>query len=112
MKEKPIGTLHGLAMADALDVVGGRCTKLTRPSVVGSEPIVRYPDQPASSPWRCDPVPNEQPLGCSVEDQPPTGKLFEQERSRHAPSSEAGDAGAPPSSQPPSSGGGAFKRRI
>jgi hypothetical protein len=38
MMKKPLGTLHSIAMADALDTAGVRWAKLPKPSVVGSDP--------------------------------------------------------------------------
>jgi hypothetical protein len=107
------GTYHGIATADADQDRGGRYAGLTRPSVIGASPIT-YPQMPEGNPWRCDPVPPEMPLGYDINDQEPTGEIFEQQRSM-SPSTRARDGDtAPPSSQPPSAGGGAstFKQRL
>lgn len=57
----------------------GRFT--AKPSTVGSEPAVRYPRLPSSSPWHSDPVPPEEPLGFDISAQEPVGTLAEIERS-------------------------------
>jgi hypothetical protein len=58
-------TYHQRAQVElGLDDAAGRFGK---PSVLtGSEPTVRYPRPPASSPWASDPVPPEEPLGLDV----------------------------------------------
>jgi hypothetical protein len=56
-------------------------------SVNGAEPAVHVPWQPANSPWAGDPVPPEEPLGFSVEDQLPTGTAAEIEASELAAAS-------------------------
>ena len=62
-------------VAEELDAKAGRFAK---PSVVsGSEPAVRYPRLPSSSPWASDPVPVEPPLGIDVNALEPTGELHE-----------------------------------
>jgi hypothetical protein len=53
----------------------GRFT--AKPSTVGSEPAVRYPRLPSSSPWSSDPVGLEPALGYSVHDMLPTGEVAE-----------------------------------
>jgi hypothetical protein len=50
------------AIADP-DEAGGRYAKLNPSKVTGSTPTV--PQQPAKSPWACDPVPLEPPVGFS-----------------------------------------------
>ena len=51
---------HGLAQADEINQ--GRFAAVGVPHVVGSTPIPKYPELPASSPFHHDPVPNEPPL--------------------------------------------------
>jgi hypothetical protein len=46
---------------------GGRFAIEGRPYKVGSEPFVKYPQLPASSPWHSDPVPDEKALGHSID---------------------------------------------
>jgi hypothetical protein len=41
--------------------------------------LARYPKLPATSPWSCDPVPPEEPLGYSVEETPIVGEPHEQQ---------------------------------
>lgn len=73
-------TYHQRAQVElGLDDAAGRFGK---PSVVtGSEPAVRYPRLPASSPWASDPVPNEEPLGVDVNALEPVGTAAEIEAS-------------------------------
>ena len=117
-EERRMKTLMGQAQASLDDLAGGRFAHLNKAVITGSTPFTPYPKMPEGNPWRCDPVPNEEPLGWSVEDQPPTGEFHELERSRAASSSSLldgtdGDAETPPSIRPPTSGGGArFMRRI
>jgi hypothetical protein len=60
---------------------GGRYAATEKPAtVVGASPVV-YPAQPPNSPWRCDPVPPEMPLGYSVEDHEVVGEKHEIEAS-------------------------------
>jgi hypothetical protein len=53
---------------------GGRFAKPSQ----SPDPSQLYPRLPPSSPWHSDPVPNELPLGFSVEDVPVCGELHEQ----------------------------------
>jgi hypothetical protein len=56
---------------------GGRFSAVgSSPKVVGTSSI-SYPQQPEGSPWRCDPVPPEMPLGYSVNEQEPVGDIHE-----------------------------------
>jgi hypothetical protein len=64
--------LHHAAAA-ANDESGGRFGKANPTIVVGATPTPAYPQLPASSPWAHDPVPNEEPLGYSVNDLEPAG---------------------------------------
>jgi hypothetical protein len=43
---------------------GGRFAHLSKPTIVKGGPD--YPQQPAGSPWRRDPVPDEPPLNVDV----------------------------------------------
>ena len=62
-------TLHAMANLDtSLD---GRFGKADR--VSGDAPTVDYPRLPASSPWACDPIGLEPPLGIEVDALEPTG---------------------------------------
>jgi hypothetical protein len=67
-EQERAATMHGLAIASADDEAGGRFARVNPTMVVGATPIPRYPQLPASSPWAHDPVPNEEPLGYSVND--------------------------------------------
>jgi hypothetical protein len=73
--DRAINTLR--AMSSVLDPpAGGRFAKPSPPV----DPAKLYAPLPASSPWHSDPVPNEEPLGFSVEDMPVMGEPFEVER--------------------------------
>jgi hypothetical protein len=65
------------ALTDPDLELGGRFKKLTPSTVTGSSSMSAVPQQPANSPWKCDPVPAEMPLGYSVNDQEPVGELHE-----------------------------------
>jgi hypothetical protein len=54
--------------------LGGRFAHLARgqQQVVGSAPSP-YPKMPANSPWSCDPVPREEPLGVDINALEPIG---------------------------------------
>src|SRR5262249_13627556 len=58
------------------DELGGRYAKVRSTTVVGSSPS-SYPAQPPTSPWHRDPVPDEPPLGYSVDAVEPVGEMFE-----------------------------------
>jgi hypothetical protein len=84
---------------------GGRFSAPDQPPryTVGSEAVPRYPAGPN---WSADPVGPEPSLGFSVENVPPTGEMFEIEKSVLAES--PGDEGMIQSSSPisgPPSGG-------
>ena len=55
------------------DESGGRFSRQQPFEVVGKSPSPVMPQLPATSPWSGDPVPDEEPLGFSVEDMVPTG---------------------------------------
>jgi hypothetical protein len=97
------GTYHGVASADIQDERGGRYSGMTRPSVIGSSPVI-YPPQPSTSPWHKDFGGLEPPLGFSVEDQPVTGEIWEQERSRQSNPHETILKDAPEQGGTPNSG--------
>lgn len=76
-EERRMRTYHGQATAGIEDDRGGRyAASGSSPTVTGSSPI-RYPAQPAHSPWHHDPIGTEPPLGYSVEAQEPVGEVFE-----------------------------------
>jgi hypothetical protein len=54
-----------------LDDEGGRFSVINSATIVGREPFPKYPEQPSTSPWHHDPVPDELPLGFSVNDMVP-----------------------------------------
>jgi len=61
-----------------IDDAGGRFVAVNAATIVGSEPAVKYPQLPSASPWSgADPVPDEPPLGYSIdavpEHEPSTG---------------------------------------
>ena len=72
-------TYHGVAASSVDDERGGRYANAgNSTTVVGASPI-SYPAQPATSPWHRDPMPDEPPLGYSVEDQEVVGEKFKVE---------------------------------
>ena len=72
---------------------GGRFAAIEKSAtVIGTSPAV-YPPQPEGSPWRCDPVPMEEPLGFSVEDHDPVGEPHELARDAADTPSTAGEFG-------------------
>jgi hypothetical protein len=56
--------------------LGGRFAATAPLNVTGASPI-SYPKLPASSPWSCDPVPPEEPLGIDVSETPVVGEYAE-----------------------------------
>ena len=46
---------------------GGRFGAISNPTINGSEPIVRYPELPASTSFHHDPVPAEPSLGVEID---------------------------------------------
>ena len=66
-------TFHQFAQSSSDETAGGRFGKQegSTPTVVGSEPIVRYPELPADSPFHHDPVPDEPPLGININEMVP-----------------------------------------
>jgi len=72
---------HSVAQGSVDDERGGRyATEGSKQTVIGSSPI-SYPTQPEHSPWRRDPVPDEGPLGFSVDAHEAVGEMFEQSAS-------------------------------
>ena len=89
-------TYHSVAASSADDERGGRyAAASSKPTVTGSSPIA-YPQQPTGSPWASDPLPNEPPLGYSVEEMEPVGEPHEIDASRRdvAGSAPSNDVGA------------------
>jgi hypothetical protein len=72
-------TYHQIAVAEA-NAVGGRFARQTSGTVIG-DTSVAYPTLPPNSPWHCDPVPPEQPLGADINFLEPTGTAAEIEAS-------------------------------
>jgi hypothetical protein len=68
VREQQGGTFFQHAVSSADDEAGGRFARVNPTMVVGSTPGPSYPQLPASSPWAHDYVPNEEPLGYSVND--------------------------------------------
>ena len=58
-QERRAKTYHGHAQGDLGDMSGGRYGALPKPIVVGVDPVVRVPQQPAGSPWAQDECPPE-----------------------------------------------------
>jgi hypothetical protein len=65
---------HARAAAD--DAAGGRFAKHTPSTVVGTSPSA-VPKMPEGNPWQQDRVPDEAPLGFSVNDMPVVGEPHE-----------------------------------
>jgi hypothetical protein len=71
-KATTLREMHAVISPEA----GGRFAKPSPPV----DPAKLYAPLPASSPWHCDPVPDEEPLGFSVEEMPVMGEPWEAER--------------------------------
>jgi hypothetical protein len=72
------GSTFAQFAASEADTPRGRFAAHERATVIGSEPIVRYPQLPASSPWAGpDPVPTEAPLNLDVNAMEPCGEPHE-----------------------------------
>jgi hypothetical protein len=80
------------------EISRGRFTTQEKSNVIGSGPVT-YPALPEESPWHCDPVPPEAPLGVDLGAAPIVGEPHEIQESLLA----LGDAGAP-SGQPDGDG--------
>lgn len=76
LEERGLRTYHGHATASADEDRGGRFAVRSPATVIGTSPV-SYPRQPEGSPWACDPVPPERPLGYSVNDLEPVGEIHE-----------------------------------
>lgn len=71
-------TYHAVAQVSIDDERGGRYGALGRTATVtGSRPIACHPQQPSTSPWRCDPCGPELPLGYAIDAIEPVGELHE-----------------------------------
>jgi hypothetical protein len=70
-----------LGQSEGLDLdLGGRFAKVTRTTVIGTDPIARYPAQPANSPWREELIGLEPPLGIDIGAVEPVGEPHERSR--------------------------------
>jgi hypothetical protein len=69
----PKTTFASFASAFTDEDRGGRFKPETQTHIIGSTPIPKYPELPASSPSHHDVVPDEPPLGFSVEEMTPVG---------------------------------------
>jgi hypothetical protein len=109
---KPMRTYFDVANAEVDENFGGRFSKLTKPTVVGSSPTPVYPQQPGSSPANQSLVAGNTEELIDATDLPiPTGEIHEQLRSQNAPSEATG--AEPTSSVAAISGDvGRFRRRI
>jgi len=110
-------TYHSRALADAELEFSGRFKATGKPTVSGSEPLVRYPLQ-ATSPWNDAGVPPEPPTGYAIDQLEPVGENHEVQASLNAPSSPlarvaTGDgASASPDHPPRVRGRTPFRRRL
>jgi hypothetical protein len=95
-EERRLSTYLDHAQSSIDDERGGRFAAVspTR-TVVGAAPI-SYPRQPEGSPWACDPVPQEPPLGYSVNDQECVGEAFERDGTPPSPAAVERGLVAPP----------------
>ena len=109
-------TYFGVASGDADLDRGGRYATINKTTVTGSSPGAWAPRQPASSPWHSDPCGIEPPLNYNIDDQPPTGEIWEQEKSMQMEGSTARgrvvDDRPSPVIPPSAAGSVPFKRRI
>jgi hypothetical protein len=108
IEERRASTYHTIAASSINDDKGGRFARTIDAAQIISNP------QPSGSPWSSSPVPDEPPLGYSVEAQDPVGEKFEVEASMRSPSTPAasgigGGLNDPPQSAPQST---RFKRRV
>jgi hypothetical protein len=71
-----LNTYQAHAAASVDEERGGRFSVRTKPTVVGQSPI-SYPKQPEGSPWACDPLPIEPPLGVDINAMEVTGEPHE-----------------------------------
>jgi hypothetical protein len=62
------GTFHQYAQSTANDEAGGRFAAVNSVSVVGAEPVVKYP---AAAAHQADPVPTEPPTGYDINEMLP-----------------------------------------
>ena len=76
IEERRMRSYHGQAQSMDLDL-GGRFAKVTKTTVTGTDPVVRYPSLPTDNPWNKDVLPTEPSLGYSIEDMEPTGEAWE-----------------------------------
>jgi hypothetical protein len=73
----PKTTFSTFAEAFADEDRGGRFKPEQATHVIGTTPIPKYPELPASSPSHHDVVPDEPPLGFSVDEMTPVGSQQE-----------------------------------
>jgi hypothetical protein len=69
-QRKQGSTFKDFAIADA-ETPRGRFNEPEKVTVIGSAPLPQYPELPESSPWHHDPVPDEPPLGYSINEMQP-----------------------------------------
>jgi hypothetical protein len=88
LEERRGRTYQGHAIVSADEDRGGRYANAgNSTTVVGARPI-SYPQQPATSPFACDPVGPEPPLGYAIDAQEPVGEMFERTSAPVAPAVE------------------------
>jgi hypothetical protein len=112
---KALGSYHSVAVADALDTLGGRYSNaVAKVTVTGSDPRTTVPRQPPDSPANQSLVAgNKEPaLGYAINDQEATGEKFEQQRSLNAPSEATGAEPTSPVASATAGGVGRFRRRF
>jgi hypothetical protein len=69
-EQQQASTFHQHAQAQALDTAGGRFAQVNAATVIGAQPLPKYPQ--AGTPFQSDPVGIEPPLGFSVNDLEPS----------------------------------------
>jgi hypothetical protein len=89
---EPKSTYASFAEAFADEDRGGRFKAVNQTIHTAATPV--YPEQPPNSPFHHDPVPDEPPLGFSINEAPVVGEPHEVERSIR----ELGDAADAPAS--------------
>jgi hypothetical protein len=89
-----MGTYFDVANAEVDENYGGRFSKLTKPTVIGSSPTAVMPRQPGDSPANQSMLVGPEPLIDATDLPIPTGEIHEQLRSMQPPEA----SGAEPTS--------------
>jgi hypothetical protein len=73
MSDDAKDTYFSRAQADADLEAQGRFKREVSAEVIAKDALIKYPEQPASSPFACDPVGPEKPLGYDINAAPEIG---------------------------------------